>query len=396
MRLIKQSFLSKASYYAAINHVTPSNLTYAWNFGSLAVLCLVVQILSGVFLAMHYTPHADLAFLSVEHIMRDVQGGWLVRYIHANGASMFFVVVYLHIFRGLYYTSYIWPRQFVWVFGVILLLLMIITAFLGFRDIAQNDLYFFTTLYTPQVLTFIKDKSLEPKFIYDKINPLNIGDIKDLLARETKGLAGVYLILNKLTFDYYIGSAPVDRLSNRFANHLINLTGNKMVKFSVKKNGIQNFAFLLLEVIPDKVGTNLELIELEEFYIEDLSPRYNFLTKSSEDYGYKYGEFNRMQFLTKYTQNRKDTRQELRLPQESIEKIRKSAEIVGKPILNERTLANIRSLRKIKFKTPDKVVYGDFPGYIEAAQFIGFDFKEVKKTLRTPKRVLKRSWILKV
>jgi len=132
MRLIKQSFLSKLSYYAAINHVTPSNLTYAWNFGSLAVLCLVIQILSGVFLAMHYTPHADLAFLSVEHIMRDVQGGWLVRYIHANGASMFFVVVFLHIFRGLYYTSYIWPRQFVWVFGVVLLLLMIITAFLGY------------------------------------------------------------------------------------------------------------------------------------------------------------------------------------------------------------------------------------------------------------------------
>lgn len=132
MRLIKQSFISKLSYYAAINHVTPSNLTYAWNFGSLAVLCLVVQILSGVFLAMHYTPHADLAFLSVEHIMRDVQGGWLVRYVHANGASMFFVIVFLHIFRGLYYTSYIWPRQFVWVFGVVLLLLMIITAFLGY------------------------------------------------------------------------------------------------------------------------------------------------------------------------------------------------------------------------------------------------------------------------
>ena len=81
---------------------------------------------------MHYIPHVSLAFASVEHIMRDVQGGWLLRYLHANGASMFFIVVYVHIFRGLYYTSYTWPRQAVWVLGVLLLLLMIITAFLGY------------------------------------------------------------------------------------------------------------------------------------------------------------------------------------------------------------------------------------------------------------------------
>jgi quinol-cytochrome oxidoreductase complex cytochrome b subunit len=132
MRLVKASFLSKSVYYAAVNHSTPSNLSYAWNFGSLAFICLAIQIVSGIFLAMHYTPHMDMAFLSVEHIMRDVQGGWLLRYLHANGASMFFVIVFLHIFRGLYYTSYVWPRQFVWVFGVLLLLLMIITAFLGY------------------------------------------------------------------------------------------------------------------------------------------------------------------------------------------------------------------------------------------------------------------------
>jgi len=132
LRLIKSSFLPKSIYYAAINHITPSNLTYAWNFGSLAFLCLAIQIVSGILLAMHYTPHMDYAFASLEHIMRDVHYGWLTRYIHANGASMFFVVVFLHIFRGLYYTSYASPRQFVWVVGVILLLLMIITAFLGY------------------------------------------------------------------------------------------------------------------------------------------------------------------------------------------------------------------------------------------------------------------------
>jgi len=81
-----------------------------WSFGSAAGLCLVIQIITGIFLAMHYTPHIDLAFNSVEHIMRDVNNGWLIRYLHANGASMFFIVVYSHIFRGLYYGSYIYPR----------------------------------------------------------------------------------------------------------------------------------------------------------------------------------------------------------------------------------------------------------------------------------------------
>ena len=107
-----------------IHYPSPINLTYAWSFGSSAGICLVIQILSGIFLAMHYTPHIDLAFSSVEHIMRDVNNGWLIRYIHANGASMFFIVVYCHIFRGLYYGSYIQPRQLLWCSGVLILSLI--------------------------------------------------------------------------------------------------------------------------------------------------------------------------------------------------------------------------------------------------------------------------------
>ena len=115
-----------------IHYPTPVNLTYAWSFGSLAGISLVIQILSGVFLAMHYTPHIDLAFSSVEHIMRDVNHGWLIRYIHANGASMFFIVVYCHIFRGLYYGSYMNPRQLLWCSGVLIFILMMATAFMGY------------------------------------------------------------------------------------------------------------------------------------------------------------------------------------------------------------------------------------------------------------------------
>ena len=115
-----------------IHYPTPTNLTYAWSFGSSAGICLVIQILSGIFLAMHYTPHIDLAFSSVEHIMRDVNNGWFIRYIHANGASMFFIVVYCHIFRGLYYGSYMQPRQLLWCSGVIIFILMMATAFMGY------------------------------------------------------------------------------------------------------------------------------------------------------------------------------------------------------------------------------------------------------------------------
>ena len=115
-----------------IDYPTPVNINYFWNFGSMAGIFLVVQIITGIFLAMHYTPHVDLAFLSVEHIMRDVNNGWLLRYLHANGASMFFAVVYIHVARGIYYGSYQKPRGFVWFFGVVILILMMATAFMGY------------------------------------------------------------------------------------------------------------------------------------------------------------------------------------------------------------------------------------------------------------------------
>ena len=115
-----------------INYPTPINLNYFWSFGSAAGICLVIQIVMGVFLAMHYCANVDLAFDSVEHIMTDVNSGWILRYVHANGASMFFIVVYCHIFRGLYYGSYVYPRGRLWASGVIIFLLMMATAFMGY------------------------------------------------------------------------------------------------------------------------------------------------------------------------------------------------------------------------------------------------------------------------
>ena len=113
-------------------HPTPKNLNYWWNFGSLAGVTLVIMIITGIALAMNYTAHVDHAFDSVERIMRDVNGGWLIRYIHMNGASFFFIVVYIHMARSLYYGSYKAPRELLWILGVVIYLLMMATAFLGY------------------------------------------------------------------------------------------------------------------------------------------------------------------------------------------------------------------------------------------------------------------------
>ncbi len=111
---------------------TPKNLNYWWTFGAILAIMLVVQIITGIVLAMHYTPHVDLAFNSVEHIRRDVNGGRIIQATHAVGASMFFFAVYIHMFRGLYFGSYKAPREILWILGVILFILMVTTAFMGY------------------------------------------------------------------------------------------------------------------------------------------------------------------------------------------------------------------------------------------------------------------------
>lgn len=122
--------------FSSIDHLrsykVPKNLSYAWNFGSIAGVALVLQIITGIILAMHYTPHINYAFDSVENIMRNVNYGWLLRYMHAVGASMFFIAVYIHIGRGLYYGSYKSPREILWFFGIIIFLTMMATAFMGY------------------------------------------------------------------------------------------------------------------------------------------------------------------------------------------------------------------------------------------------------------------------
>ncbi len=132
MRILKTNPVLTIFNSYLVDSPQPSTISYLWNFGSLLGLCLVAQIVTGILLAMHYQGSAESAFQSVEHIMRDVNNGYLIRYMHANGASMIFILMYLHIARGLYFRSYLGYRKGLWWTGIVIFLLMMATAFIGY------------------------------------------------------------------------------------------------------------------------------------------------------------------------------------------------------------------------------------------------------------------------
>ena len=182
MRIFKSHSLLKLVNSYLIDSPQPSNLNYLWNFGSLLAFCLGIQIVTGVTLAMHYNPSVAEAFNSVEHIMRDVNNGWLIRYMHANTASAFFFLVYLHIGRGMYYGSYRGQRAIVWALGTVILILMMGTGFLGYvLPYGQMSLWGETS---PQVY-----KDLLILCIYLYISPINLGKLP-----KVSRLKGIYRI----------------------------------------------------------------------------------------------------------------------------------------------------------------------------------------------------------
>lgn len=170
MRILKSHVLLRLLNSYVVDSPQPANISYLWNFGSLLGTCLIIQILTGAFLAMHYTPNVDFAFNSVEHIMRDVNNGWIVRYTHANVASFFFIFVYLHIARGMYYGSYKSPRVLLWSIGTIILILMMAIAFLGYvLPYGQMSLWG-KVLYAPNDFSFLNIES--NNLIYNIIMPV--------------------------------------------------------------------------------------------------------------------------------------------------------------------------------------------------------------------------------
>ncbi len=739
MRIFKSHPLLKLVNSYTIDSPQPSNISYLWNFGSLLAVCLVIQIITGVTLAMHYNPSVLEAFNSVEHIMRDVNNGWLIRYLHSNTASAFFFIVYLHIGRGLYYGSYRAPRTLVWTLGVVIFLLMIVTGFLGllhspkwfnlsnnnnnnnhnnklsnysssslypcsstyfgrrhfstsiknrakggdnshwsestptentnsvidkykgklakdlkdrygsadgfdetyenaekkFREcksiqeiekvceelvqeekskhaklkeeitqdwadaddkvlkskvmdtagqaktsedlwqvnqqtiqeynelmiknikaineartgtiqrtydpsydsegmssvgsfgsdssdlntkdkvktekdsepatsshnapsILEQEEYrklwilallpnvdntdfdedlplvlgFFcfpiviiiislclyskyinnnynnsefsninrdktiTKKYTrlntkvkikqinkitkrnistssrrafignlpfrsvsQEVTQFLEDKKLKPVFVYDNLSDTTT---RTTVLNETRDLSGIYLILNKFTLDYYIGSASTGKFQARFTNHLIYFKGSKVLKNAVKKYGISSFAFIILEIFPDVINkeNNKKLLDLEDFYLKSLLPNYNILTEAGSSFGYKHSEITRINMKANYSEERRITIGNLNrgksLSPSTIERMRQGALTRIKSTYSTEAIRNMKkSSKAILVYNFDYTVYGEFPSMVEAAKSLGCDEKTIRRALQTPKKILRKRWIVK-
>lgn len=419
MRILKSHPLLKLLNAYIIDHSQPTNINYLWNFGSLLGLCLGIQIITGVTLAMHYNPSVAEAFNSVEHIMRDVNNGWLIRYLHSNTASAFFFLVYLHIGRGFYYGSYRSPRTLAWILGVIILILMMGIGFLGYFNIAQNDYniynsnnkktinaqarnkrYYSTSApASNRINDFLHSKNLKPVFIY---NNLDKDSVRKNIAKETKGLSGIYMILNKETLSYYIGSASTDRINSRFTNHLIYFNGSKIIKNSVKKYGLHNFVFIILELFPEIVNqeNNKQLLNLEDFYLKSLLPDYNILTEAGNSFGYKHTEITRIKMKTNYSEERRQKIGTLNksksLSPETIEKMRQSAlNREGNSNYTEQGILNMKKNSKaIIVKELNNIIYGEFNSITDTAKALNCSIKTIQRTLKTPSKILKGRWIL--
>ena len=402
--------------------------------------------------------------------MRDVNNGWLIRYLHSNTASAFFFLVYLHMGRGLYYGSYRAPRTLVWTLGVVIFLLMIITGFLGllhspkwFKSNNNNNnnnknnnnnnnnggydnndnnnhnnnykwlsksnttpntpLYkgsvrhfstftralnteptkpnnsYPTEAYSKEVIEFLGKNNIEPVYVYE-----NLGDksIQSKVLNDTRNLAGVYLILNKVNLGCYVGSASTGRFNTRFRRHLFNFQGSKIVKAAVKKYKIDNFAFIILEIFAEIVNkeNNKQLLDMEDYYIKSLLPDYNIATEAGNTFGYKHTEMTRLKMVENYNPERRlwigNLNRNKPMSEQHKENLRKAALIRVKPIYSEEALANMRkSSKPIIVYNLDKTVYGKFPSITAGALSLRCSVKTIYRAMNTPKKILKRRWIVK-
>ena len=330
------TYLSLVNSYL-IDSPQPSSINYWWNLGSLLGLCLVIQIASGVFLAMHYSSNIELAFDSVEHIMRDVNAGWLIRYIHANGASFFFICMYLHIGKALYYGSYKQPRVMLWVIGVVIFILTMAIAFMGntsynspksfnYINLNKSNLNYINLSPFNKSINYIhkrylstKSKSndiLEPSDIFKEIgiepvvwwDDLHIYKNQMSMHKELKKKTGVYIIINKITRAYYIGSAITNKLYVRYSDHLLYFRGSKPLKESVLEYGLKSFIFGILEynnnIITKK--NRKVLWEIENKYLSLYQPIYNKYPQADSPKGYKHSEESIVKMKLNFTSERKE------------------------------------------------------------------------------------------
>jgi group I intron endonuclease len=418
LKLLKtHPFLSLVNSYV-IDSPSPSNISYLWNYGSLLGVVLVIQIATGVTLAMHYVPHVDLAFISVEHIMRDVNYGWMIRYFHANGAAFFFIFIYIHMAKGLYYGSYKAPRVMLWSIGVIIFLLLIITGFLGLETSLkwlniniQSEPFQQTSFLVSTIVPissqnnssnkednklsyWLNHYNIKPELIYESLYK---DEIKENIKIETRKKTGIYGIFNIKTGDFYIGSAITNKFYSRFYKHLIKGIGSKYVFNSVNKYGIENFAFVILEFFPEEVTkkNNKELMDLETKWIKTYSPSYNILLEAGNSFGYKHTEETKQKMKENYSDERRN----------KVASINKNKPLSDhtKYLMRERALNMSNETKKkisvtlsksVTLYNLDSSIYTSFSGLYEMAKYFKCDIKTINKAIENNK-LFKKQWYVK-
>ena len=242
-----------------------------------------------------------------------------------------------------------------------------------------------------------------PVYIFENLETENI---KKQILNETKGLSGIYMILNKITTDYYIGSASTNRFYARFSNHLIYFRGSKIVKSAVKKYGLKNFAFIILELYPNIVTkeNNKELLDLEDRYLKLLLPNYNILTEAGSSFGYKHTEVDRIKlkdlyfysYLNNKNKNSEPRRERIgslnkgkNLSPITIEKLR--AKALNRPPMTDETKQKcISHTRPVVLYNLNGTVYGKYSSILEAAKSINCGEKTIRRALKTEKRLVKK------
>jgi group I intron endonuclease len=251
---------------------------------------------------------------------------------------------------------------------------------------------------TDRLKTIISELGLNPVYIYENLETENI---KKQILNETKGLSGIYMILNKITRDYYIGSASTNRIYARFSNHIIYFRGSKIVKSAVKKYELKNFAFIVLELYPNIVTkiNNKELLDLEDKYLKLLLPNYNILTEAGSSFGYKHTEIDRIKMKNIYSEARRvrigSLNRDNSLSPETIEKLR--AKALNRPPMSDVTpplreggQKCISHTRPIVLYNLNGTVYGKYSSILEAAKSINCGEKTIRRALKTEKRLVKK------
>lgn len=247
---------------------------------------------------------------------------------------------------------------------------------------------------------FLSDKTLNPVICYEN---LHLEETKNKINKYSKGKSGIYLILNLITLDYYIGSASTNKIYSRFYRHLIGFipsgTGSKIVKLAVKKYKLENFAFIILEEFPEIVTkeNNKNLLDLEDFYLKSLLPNYNILTEAGNSFGYKHTEIDRIKMKANYSEKRRLTignlnKGKLRLSRdETKQKMREKALNRLPRTFTDEAISNMKKASKpIVLYNKDDTAYGEYSSITEASTVLNCSIKTIYRALKSESKLLKK------